>query len=340
MNQAVTATSQEADATLPRAVRERLERANRRRQSQASPEGQEANQPQDAAIADPAPSPAEPQPAPAPTPAEPADPRENDAGYWQHRFKVVNGLLASKETKHREEIGELNRRIAQLEQELAQARSEKKAGAQDIDLEQYFTPEQIEEFGEDHCRTMLAAARKATQQELQQIIDAQIRPILQRDEEERRRSAQSQQERFQREILEAVPEIGSTPEDMDAFDKRTDWLLWLAEEDPNTGIVRQEILERHVRNMSASGVVKMIRQFLAESAPPKTPAPPVVPSGTAASATGLPTSGQEILRPPTDAEIRDFYKRKATIRDKHDPRYVTPEEEKAFEQRLRLRMQR
>lgn len=325
-----TANSHETSTPLPRAVRERSERIRQRIESQQEVE---SNPQPPAVIAPPEPSPVEPQPK-AQTPAD----RDNDPAYWKHRWSVTNGFVKRIEERHEAEVTSLNQQIAALRQEVLTLKSAQPApSGQAVDLGSFFTPEQIEQLGEDHCRAVVDATMKVAKSQLQGTIDAQLQPLLQDRERNAQRQQQSAQDRFEAQLAEAVPEYA-------ALDDDPDWLAWLAEEDPGTGLERQHILERHVKRLDAGNTVKLMMAYLAtKAAPPQAapaPQPPVAPSGTANPAAGrLPQRSAIDVTPPTAAEIRDYHKRKATKRPGM-PGYVTEEEAQRFEARLKLRFQR
>ena len=116
----------------------------------------------------------------------------------------------------------------------------------------------------------------------------------------------------------------------DLDDKDENWLAWLAQEDEATGLQRQVILTQHVAKRDPIKAAKMHAQWKASTAAPAPPAPPVSPSGSGAAPAGLDPRQPTMLKAPTQAEIKDFYKRASLGR-------VTDAQRVEFEARLKLR---
>jgi hypothetical protein len=287
----------------------------------------ETDPPNPAAPNAPAPGPA----AAAATPTDPqapaVDPRHSDPNYWKQRFDVTSGILARERGERNTQIADLNRRITELQD---QARNlQAAAPAAEIDLTKYFTPAQIETYGEEQCRVMAQTADKAATTKAQELIDAAVRPLR----EERTQAAANDAERAKQAFVDKLTEL--VP-DWQTIDKDPRWLEgWLPEEDEN-GVQRQQLLDIHIANRNAAAAAKMFKRF-AKSI--EVPAPPVAPSGTGANPGGdaePPTPGAVAsATPPTKAEVKDFYKRSATIR-RGQPGYVTDQERATFEARLKL----
>lgn len=306
--QAETVTQNETP--LPRAVRERAERAQQLLDEAKKPQGD---------------APAEPvsQTAPEAPPVEqPTDPRENDPAYWRQRFSVVSGILKreredrkAENDRHFQEMQTLSQRVAQLEAA--------KPVPADVDLTAFFTQEQIEEFGEEQCKAMARAATAAARTELQTHIDAAVKPLHEEAQRTKERSLQERKAEFEERLAEAVPNYQQ-------IDTDPRWLEWLAEVDASTGLERQELLTRHVQRFDAQRAAGMFKAFLGDAgAAPASAPPPVAPAASAAPAVDAPpvasTKGY-----PSQAEIRDYYKRAALGK-------VSDAEVKEFEARLRLR---
>lgn len=268
---------------------------------------------------DPSP-PTEPKPDPVDPPAPPAPPADRDAdpAYWKQRYKVTQGFLNQAKQEHATEVEALNARIAELSKQVNE-----KATPAEIDLGQFFTPEQIEQHGEDQCKAMAATAVKAARSQAQTLIDAEIAPLKTARAEDAKRASRERIDAFKARLAELVPRYQEIDQDKAWMDPETGFL---AEIDPASGLVRQDILDRHIAAFNAAGVAKMFHAFEASRA---LPAPPVAPSGAArpgnAPAAAPPSAGY-----PSKTEIREFYRRSAL-------RQVTDAERAAFEARLRLK---
>jgi hypothetical protein len=258
---------------------------------------------------------------PTPPPQPPADPRESDPAYWKQRFNVTAGVLNKERGERRAEQEGFNRRLTELQEQVRtlQANATPPADAS-IDLGQFFTAEQVQALGEDECRTMAATALKAAQTTVRSAIDAEIKPLRDRQAADAAQAVTDRKTQFVDKLAELVPDYA----EIDAADE---WKAWLAQDDEHSQLQRQELLDRHVGALDATKVAKMFQSYKASKAPP---APPVAPRGTGNAPSGeLPAPAAEMARPLTAAEKRDFYKRSALGKVK-DP------ERKEFEARLKL----
>jgi hypothetical protein len=296
-----TAPSLESTVRLPRAIRAQSERVRAMTEPPApapddtTPPAAPATEPAPPIESHPAPEPSQPAAA-TPTPQPPADPRENDPAYWAQRFRVTQGML---ERERRERVADQERAQQQqneLREQLRQAQAAQPASS-GVDLSQFFTPEQIEQYGPDQCQTLAHVAIKAAREQTQ----AAMQPIREQQERQQETATREKRNAFFDALGQLVP-------DYEQVDASEPWRLWLAEHDETTGMVRQDILNRHMADSRADRVARMFTQFKATLVPQA--APPVAPAGRAgaqqASMRPQPTKGY-----PSAAEIRDFYKRAA-----------------------------
>lgn len=305
------------ETRLPRAVREQMLRVTQRLEARNQP-GTETP---------PAPGGEDP-PAPAVTetdppngaaaPAPPADPRENDPAYWRQRFNVTQGMLRSFQERQAADNADRDRELAELREKIRSLEAKQRTEPSALDVKLFFTDEQIEHFGQDQCEAMAHAAMKAAGQQAQAVIEAEVKPIRDRSEARDRQDVATKEAEFWAKLAEQAPNYPET-------NLKPEWLEWLAEVDEATGLVRQDILDRHRGALNAAGVAKMFRAFDAATERPK---PPVAPPRTAGGGAGgeapaVPTKGY-----PTAVEIKEFYKRAAIGR-------VTDKERVEFEARLR-----
>lgn len=278
-------------------------------------------------------APAEPPPAPPAPPAPAGDPRETDPAYWKQRFSVTQGLLNSERQAHVATARERDQQITELRGQIAglQATS---APAATIDLTKYFTPDQIERFGEEQCEVMARTAITAAAASAKDLIDAEVRPLKQQRETAQADDARARQNAF----LDALTEVWPT---WRADDEDPRWKLWLTETDDSTGLVRDSILQQHLAAHRAAPIARMFDAWTKSEAaasapapaapvPAPRPQPPVAPSGSGAASAAAPAAPAPAGGAPTDAEVRDFYKRSALGKVKDTERV-------AFDARMRLR---
>lgn len=304
-----TANSLEPNVKLPRAVRRQLERLEQRNEPQQPddappPEADAAK----GASADPAPVP----------PAH--QDRESTLDYWKQRFKVTEGILRSERTQWDRERETLLQQIDDLRSQLATAGTGAATNPDDIDLGQFFTPEQIEQFGEDQCKLMAKTAMAITKTELNKQITAHIQPLRERQQREEEDAETKARREFHDRLAELVPDY----QEIDASDE---WKLWLAEKDEATDVPRQKILNAKIRSKGAEGAAEMFELFKESQVQP--PAPPVSPSSSGGQLDAPVPPPAAAKGYPTPAEIKDFYKRSAINK-------VSDKERLEFEARLRL----
>lgn len=319
------------ETRLPRAVRERMTRIN------ATLEARTA-----AAVAAPPPHAAsvpgagvtetDALPEPAASTSQPANPgadaRENDPAYWRQRFSVTQGMLRTQRDQFEAQLEAKDRDLTELRQRVQalEAGNPQSNSAPEVSL--FFTPEQVNQFGEDQCRAMASVAIKAAQQQAQTLIDAEVKPI----KDKAAADAQSAQKAKETKFWDQLTELFPRWEEVNATDA---WLAWLTETDDDTGMGRQAILNSHHQAFNALGVAKLFQAFEKSK---HRQAPPVAPARSTASGASDGAVPQTHSKGyPTETEIKDFYKRSTTVRNPRDPRYVTDKERVEFEARLKSR---
>jgi len=249
--------------------------------------------------------PAAPAATAAPENVEPplGDPRESDVGYWRQRFKVTEGVLRAERERSQTAIGALRQQISEMQEQIRSLQASKPS-EEKIDLAAYFTPDQIEQFGEEHCQAMAEAADRASKRQVQAALEAEIKPLKDRQKAEAEDAATDRQRKFYDALAAEVP-------DYMEIDQTDGWREWLAQEDPATGMVRQEILNAHAGAQNAAKVASMFKRYLKESKP-KAPEPPIAPHGTATNAGGSSNDAPaQAQGAPNRAEIKDYYRRAA-----------------------------
>lgn len=297
--------SQEPNIRLPMAVRRQIERVNA--MSNPDPDTPPAG---DAVNADPNPAPATPQPAPieppiTTAPEQPGEPiikapagKENDPIYWRNRFSAVHGMLESLRRQRLDEKRDTDARIAQLQQQLAEVQRAQPAAPQAVDLTEFFSPAEIEQYGEDQLTTVARAAVAAATKQLRGVVEQEVAPLRERQEREARATEEQAQQDFLLALAGLVPDY----QEVDAGD---DWKGWLTQRDPVSRIQRQMLLNARVQERDAEGVAELFNAFKSTLNPRATP--PVAPAAQAGTVDGVPQP-TAALGAPTDAEIRAHYK--------------------------------
>lgn len=281
----------------------------------------------------PAAPPAPPIDAQPPTP--PADPRVTDPAYWQQRFQVTQGILSRERQERATQVEDLHRKVDDLTAQLRTSQVTKPTDDK-IDVTQFYTPEQIEKYGEEQCESMARTAMRAASKVAQDQIAAAVQPLKDQQTRAVANAAADAKRTFVEQLTELYPNYA-------AVDVDPRWLKWLAEDE--NGVERNDILQIHIDKRDARAIARMLKAWekttVAAPAPVPPPAPPITPSGSGASpgsdapeAPRNPAAAEAGY--PGKAEIKDFYKRAATVR-KGQPGYVTDQDRVAFEARLALR---
>jgi hypothetical protein len=312
------ATPAQNETRLPRAVlkmsnaiKAHIEARNESKTDPADPNAPPASEPNAGAA-----NPVEPKP-----PA--VDPRESDPAYWKQRFNVTAGVLAAERQGRKTDADGFHQRISELQGQIHALQTTQTPGTE-VDLGQFFTPEQIKLLGEEEATAIANANLVTVRKAISDAINAEIKPLRESAQNSREQDIKARKDRFTDKLAELVP----TYEAIDAGD---DWKAWLAQDDESTGMERQSILDAHIGKLDAIKVGSMFKAFLKSKAPSP---PPVSANGSGASDGGGPApSNAAGLLAPTAAEIKDYYKR-ASLRK------VTDKERVDFEARLKLRAPR
>lgn len=261
-------------------------------------------------------------PAPPATPAPPTDPRHSDPAYWKHRFEATAGRLRVREDEHKAELAALRGQIDELQGQVRSLQATSTPPAAEINLTEFFSPEQIKDIGEDDAKSIAQAAMTAAMKTAKTAIEAEIQPLRDQRKADAEEQFRQRKAAFVEKLEEQIPNYA-------AIDAEPAWLEWLAEEDADSGLQRQKILDRHIAALDAAKVAKVFRNFLKTQ---ERPAPPVAPNGSAAGGGGEvpPQPNAADVVAPTSAEVKDFYKRASLGR-------VSDAERAKFEARLKLR---
>ncbi len=308
---------------LPRAIVRRSAAIQARIDSRSEPKTDPADDPGTGPVAA---TPAEPAPPAKPEPslAPAADPRENDPAYWRQRFNVTAGVLRAERDERRAEATTFNQRLTELSEQVRTLQAGAPPSEDQLDVTQFFTPEQIEQFGADQCEAMARASMKSAKAAAQSLIEKEVKPLREQQERREAQTVEERKQEFGDKLTEFVPNYLE-------IDQSDDWRAWLAQEDEASGLVRQKILSTHTMALNASKVAKMFRDFLKDQQPAPRPQPPISAKGTGAGPSGEPPPQPAAgLKAPTDAEVKDFFKRAALGKVK-DPERVE------FEGRMKLR---
>lgn len=264
-------------AEQEKAMREGFEKALVQEQQAApQPELQPEPEPQPEPQQEPVAAALEPTPEPAqqPDPQPAGDPRENDPNYWRHRHATTEGILRAEKEKARqlaEEAAALRAEADKLRKETVD--KQRKADAESrvrsleqIDLSEFFTPAEIEEYGEKHLRTVLKGNVKAALKTIDPSLQAEVEQLREELNSIRGVAAQSREQAFWNHIDSAVP-------DWQSQQANPAFQAWLAEVDPVSGRTRDSYVKEAQSSLDAKRIVAIFKSFTPPSAAPQQAAP-------------------------------------------------------------------
>lgn len=240
---------------LPKQVQAQLEEAERIQKEMTQPTAPAEPAPEVEAIAqDPPPvDPPEPVPQPAPA-AVPVEPQQ-DAQYWQQRFKTLEGIHRTAVDQQKAQAEHMRMISAQLEAMRQHQTQPAPAPEQPL-----VTTQDDEKFGSD----LVDLARRVARQETKaidkrlQTIEELIRkftPQVERVGRVEQQVAQTREDRFWSELTAAVP-------DWEAINQNPAWIAWLGEYDPVAGATRQDSLnvaQAALDHRRAAGLFKLFK---------------------------------------------------------------------------------
>lgn len=230
-------------SNLPKSIRRQLEEANRIQAgliAQAEPES-------------PAPEPAQVEPEPAPAPKPKVGDEDPNSPTWQQRYRTLQGEFNAKVPQLQAALKEQTAKNQELEQRLTQLENAKP-------VEKLTTEKDEEEFGADMLDLIDRKAREIVQIREQQLVDT-IRRLEARLEQTQgtltqvaESNAASAQERMVAKLTQLVPDWAQVNES-------SDFLEWLGEPDPFTGIVRQQVLDDAAKANDPERIANVFRTF-------------------------------------------------------------------------------
>lgn len=258
-----------------------------------------------------APALGETPPADPPPQAPAGDPRDTDPAYWKQRFQVTDGMLKRERTDRQTEHNGLHQKVNELAEQVRTLKSAPASleEAPTTDIKRYFTPAQIEQYGEEQCLTMAKAAEAAARATASTMIEDAIKPF----KDAQNRDVEDAVTRHKREFYDA---LAAEYPNYAVVDVDPSWLAYLAADDENE-VQRQGILDAHIKNRNVKAIGRMFRAWEKSVAPApaaKPPVPPMSPSGSGAAPGDSSPAAPQGLDPnepqgyPSPAEIKAHYK--------------------------------
>ena len=313
----MSASPAAVNSALPAAVRKAAARANALVAEMNTP-------PQPAA-----PAPAAPPAAAAPPPAAPAAapapqaPNENDT--WQHRYSVLQGKYNAEVPRLQNQVREQDQLLRDMRQQLTNQQTmlaSLSAGQSAPNAQPPAQPaarrvkdEEIRQFGPDLYDFIKRTSLEAVQPEIERVA-APIQQRLTKTEAAATTAAQTVAvdavQRLYALLNDQVP-------DWEQLNEAPEFLAWLEQRDPYTGLARGELLAQAYKAHDGPRVVAFFNGFKSENAaisPPAAPAPAapapesqmmqlVAPGTPKAGAGGAPSdAGKRVW---TRADVQQLY---------------------------------
>jgi hypothetical protein len=272
--------------SVPRAVAEAEERANRLHEELLK---QQSTEPTPPKAEEPPSPPSDDDGDPQPKGVSP-DPKTSDSkdDTYEHRFKVLQGKYNSEVPRLSQENKDLKATLKSLQEQVDELRSKP--------AESLVKPEEIEEYGEG----LVDLARRVAQEELAKK-DAQIRKLESKLEALEGVTTKTVEKDFYSLLAAKVPEWEKVNADK-SFHK------WLDETDELTGYRRQDLLSQAEQARDADRVAKFFKAF------EKTSKKQVADTSLALETQVAPSANRTPNAPAakkvwTRSEISEFYRR-------------------------------
>lgn len=229
------------------------------------------------------------------------------AQYLRSRLSTVEGMLRAESDRHRMEQAGAQQRETELQQRLHALEREREsavaAAMSADDLKRYVTAQQLQEFGEDHCRlivaTVKAAAGELTRGAVQQEVAAMRAELAQ----QRTVMERSQEAAFWAAVNAALPRWREVNAD-------AGFLRWLGERDVLAGRTRQEVLNEARSALDADRVVAIFNawtQSQARNGGTRDASRRVIPNGKPPAALPAEAPGEQAVSRGWIAEQNRLY---------------------------------
>jgi hypothetical protein len=246
---------------------------------------------------------ADSQPAAEPKPQVQAEFQESkDAGYWKHRFDVLQGKYNAEVPALRRENSELTSKVERLEKQIESAAGAGSAVDRAQSAVNNLTPQEIEEFGPDLVNLIQrVAGNGAGEQESLKNIQGKL-DMLEKEREQERQSAHEQsrkqaEESFLTGLAKQVPNWQEINADQN-------FLTWLDGTEPVTGERWQSLLDKASGDFDYYRVAHIFTSFAGKQAPKSRIPDDIVQPSQSRAGNAEPVPG----RIWTNADIGKFFK--------------------------------
>jgi hypothetical protein len=172
------------------------------------------------------------------------------------RLSTSEGMLRAEGERNRQLQQEARAREQALQARIQALERQQPAAAMPVDeLRRYVTERQLEEFGAEHCRMIVSAARAAGGELSRGAVQEEVASLRSELAEQRTAVRRSQEAAFWSSINAALPRWRETNAD-------ARFLNWLGERDTMAGRTRQEVLNEAQQALDAERVIAIFNTWM------------------------------------------------------------------------------
>ena len=172
------------------------------------------------------------------------------------RVSTSEGMLRAENDRHRQAEEVWRRREAELLERMSSLHGQSSAAPLSLDeLRRYVTPQQLQEFGEEHCRFLVGTVKAASGELTRGAVQEEVAAIREELRAHRAELQRSKEAGFWAAVDGGLPrwrEINANAE----------FLKWLNERDPLAGRARQEILNEARGMLDADRVLAIFNAWV------------------------------------------------------------------------------
>lgn len=170
------------------------------------------------------------------------------------RVSTSEGMLRAENDRHRQAEDAWRRREAELLERMSVVQRQAAAPLSADELRRYVTPQQLQEFGEEHCRFLVETVRAASGELTRGAVQEEVAAIREELRAHRAELQRSKEAGFWAAVNAGLPrwrEINANAE----------FLRWLNERDPLAGRTRQEVLNEARGMLDADRVLAIFNAW-------------------------------------------------------------------------------
>ncbi|WP_029922262.1 hypothetical protein [Nevskia soli] len=170
------------------------------------------------------------------------------------RVSTSEGMLRAENDRHRQAEDAWRRREAELLERMSVVQRQAAAPLSADELRRYVTPQQLQEFGEEHCRFLVETVRAASGELTRGAVQEEVAAIREELRAHRAELQRSKEAGFWAAVNAGLPrwrEINANAE----------FLKWLNERDPLAGRTRQEVLNEARGMLDADRVLAIFNAW-------------------------------------------------------------------------------